>query len=420
MNLDLSAASLVRAGSGFLFLLLGLTVLAFGRARRENAAFGVAMAAFGLSFISTNFLYAGGASTLPWVVSGVVGLVGTAALLVVLWPSRAVVAFSLGIAAIFVPLVALASDGAMAATAGFHLDPEVWSTYHTFVLVYVVFFALSLGYLVHVTRRLLRAREPREEQGALLLLAGWGLYFAFRLGENWVIQARLPPGTGPEAYLFWSVVAVVFAGIVVALLAAAHRVKRAREVAWLLLAAMLAGAVDQVAVGDGFVSPGVGIVRTLGAATVAYAVFRMGALGFDPALPAMRRGTTATLVLAVFFIVAQIAQNLLSDQYGLVLGGIVAGTFLFAANPIQRAVEAFALGAPSRRVPVEEPTRDASGAKREAYKRALRLALRDRVLTPDEEIELAHVAHELGLGAVDAVRLRHEVEGELRGAGVER
>jgi hypothetical protein len=119
----------------------------------------------------------------------------------------------------------------------------------------------------------------------------------------------------------------------------------------------------------------------------------------------------ATGALASLFIVAQVAQNFLAAQYGLLMGGVVAGTVVFAASPIQRAMEAKT----SRRS--SEPTAIAAApvARREqTYRKALRLAMRDRKLTAEEESHLFELAEDLGIGAGRAFQLKREIEEEAR------
>jgi hypothetical protein len=113
------------------------------------------------------------------------------------------------------------------------------------------------------------------------------------------------------------------------------------------------------------------------------------------------KGAVGAGALAVLFIVAQVAQNFFSAQYGLYMGGIIAGTFLFVASPVQKAIERRAGNAPAK-----AGTRP---GKEEAYRSALRFALRDRALSPQERIALAHLADELGLTAGRAAELESEV-----------
>jgi len=179
---------------------------------------------------------------------------------------------------------------------------------------------------------------------------------------------------------------------------------RLAAIVWSLLSAatahgLLSGPQDRcldaiTAEGDRF------IVRTLGALLVIFAL-TTGALdnGTRPA-GTVRRSTLAAGALALLFIVAQIAQNFFSAEFGLVTGGVVAGCFLFAAAPLQRAMESMRDREPRvRSTPPSQPLTQACGSHDEAYRAAVRVALRDRRLTREEELALADIAERLGIGA---------------------
>jgi hypothetical protein len=155
-----------------------------------------------------------------------------------------------------------------------------------------------------------------------------------------------------------------------------------------------------------------GIIRTVGVACLAYGVLRHDLLGVPLPRLAAQRGVATTVALASLFIVAQVAQNFFAAQYGLLMGGVVAGTVVFAASPIQRAMEAKATRQPREPAPVAA----APIARREqTYRNALRLALRDRKLTAEEESHLFELAEDLGIGAGRAFQLKREIEGEVAG-----
>jgi hypothetical protein len=155
-----------------------------------------------------------------------------------------------------------------------------------------------------------------------------------------------------------------------------------------------------------------GAVRTVGAIFLVLAVVKGDVLEVQLPRLAVRRGAIATGALAALFIVAQVAQNFFSAQYGLYMGGLVAGVFLFAASPIQRSFERM-----GNRLPAPTPSGARDGlpdpSRFEAYRAAVRAAVADGVMTPTEEEHLADVAHHLNLSPRDALRLRREVEREM-------
>jgi hypothetical protein len=146
------------------------------------------------------------------------------------------------------------------------------------------------------------------------------------------------------------------------------------------------------------------VIRTLGALALAIAILRYDLLDVPLPRVALRSGPLAAATLALVFIVAQVAQNFFAAQYGLLLGGIIAGTFLFAAQPVQRMIERRG----ERRVGVEP----ASSQSELVFKAAVRAALAEGPLTRAQDAHLAEVAHHLGIGPRDMVRLTREVEDE--------
>lgn len=147
---------------------------------------------------------------------------------------------------------------------------------------------------------------------------------------------------------------------------------------------------------DGQTSGTSGIVRTMTAAALAWAILR-----FDEGSDESRRYISAVRLagLAALFVVAEVAQNFLSAEYGLLMGGIVAGALFFAARPIERALE--------RRQPAGAPV-----AKERSFLAAARRFHRNGTITHEEERELMILAEHLGIPASRAYELRDEVQRE--------
>lgn len=158
----------------------------------------------------------------------------------------------------------------------------------------------------------------------------------------------------------------------------------------------------------------VGVERSTYAFLFAYGIARLGLLGHEIKLRTARRGTVAMAALASLFVVAQIAQEFLSAQYGLLMGGIVAGALLFVANPVQRAMERVVGGRDAATPPGAEATRDDATAREDAYRDALRFALRDDTLTREEELRLHGIAEHMGITGRRAHALLMEIETERR------
>ncbi|MEK6976374.1 MAG: hypothetical protein AABY18_08540 [Candidatus Thermoplasmatota archaeon] len=116
------------------------------------------------------------------------------------------------------------------------------------------------------------------------------------------------------------------------------------------------------------------------------------------------RTALALVFLGVFFVAAQVAQTFLTDEYGYLTGGVVAGMMLFAISPLQRAAERLA------RVDKAGPDRKVA----DVYREAVELTLSDRMVTAREERHLAHLAERLGLAGGQAMDIRLAVQQSLR------
>lgn len=131
---------------------------------------------------------------------------------------------------------------------------------------------------------------------------------------------------------------------------------------------------------------GTALVVILFVALLAHGILRTQLFDIDLRLRlGVRRGTLAAVFLAVFFIVAQLAQNFLSASYGWALGGIAAGLLLFALAPLQRLAERIADAA----LPGATGTPEyLSFRKLQVYQAALEGAYEDGEVTPKERAML--------------------------------
>lgn len=134
---------------------------------------------------------------------------------------------------------------------------------------------------------------------------------------------------------------------------------------------------------------------------LAYVAFHDQAVGLNRKIRiGISRAALAMMFLGVFFIVAQVAQNYLSEEFGYLTGGIAAGAMLFAVAPLQRVAERLAR---VDRAPPDDRAAD-------VYREAVELTLLDRAITPREERHLAHLAERLGLAAGSAMDIRLAVQ----------
>lgn len=146
---------------------------------------------------------------------------------------------------------------------------------------------------------------------------------------------------------------------------------------------------------DGVLGMLPGVLRVLSLVTVGYAILAGGFLPTPLRHPTAYRGTLAGVALASLIVTAQIAQNFLGAKYGVYFGGLVAGVVLVAAFPLQQRLERLA-------------GRKGREGKEESFRRAARIALGDRVLTPQETLDLLDLAYRLGINPRRAADLLEE------------
>jgi hypothetical protein len=139
---------------------------------------------------------------------------------------------------------------------------------------------------------------------------------------------------------------------------------------------------------------------------VTYAVVRCQLFDIDLKVKwTIRRGTLAAVFLVVFFVVAQLAQNVLSAEFGLVAGGVAAGLLLFAISPLQRFAERVADTA----MPGVKGVGDMTPSERTVvYREAARQAWSDGHLDASERAMLDRLRGTLRLGTDEASRLESE------------
>lgn len=401
MELRLTLAALLDAAGGFLFLLEGLAILFLARASQRGRLIGGLATLFGLMMVLQNLILRGEDSALTDAL--VTACAAGAAVLVFLLArleARTLSArarrwaFAFGLATV-VPVAgvayAMATDpAARAVIAAANGSPSGFPLFIGLVAGLLFLLAVqgwTLGQPSAQTSGKLRADS--------LFALSFGLYAVFQPASTAGLVALLWEELPTMRLPFIANILLSFVAIHAFALPAPQPAKRARQNSYLvLLAASLAALAYGVALLPPFAIPefgAYGIIRTIGACLLALAVLRNDLLGVPLPRLVVQRGTLTTAGLASFFIVTQIAQNFLSDEYGLLTGGIVAGAVLFAASPLQRALE--------RR----SERRGRTGpqpADVEAFRHvAARLAADGRLSASDHRA-LAVLADQLGLGAL--------------------
>lgn len=139
---------------------------------------------------------------------------------------------------------------------------------------------------------------------------------------------------------------------------------------------------------------------------LAYALAKHRLFGIEAKLRwGISKSTIAAIFIAVFFVASEVAQQFFSERTSSTYIGIgIAGTLVFAMAPIQRAAEKLA----EKAVPAASTPAGALSRKEQTYRDALAVAMRDRRLTSAEEVTLARLAEDLGIGAGRAMELRQE------------
>jgi hypothetical protein len=158
-------------------------------------------------------------------------------------------------------------------------------------------------------------------------------------------------------------------------------------------------------------TPLVGLFFLLGLFTslcvIAYAVLKHQLFDIDLRIKwGLSRGAVLASFVAVFFIVAQVAQAFLTTAFGWALGGLAAGVLLLGLSPMQRLAARLADTA----MPGVRDTETYRGERKAAvYEAALEELLADGALTAKERRTLLRLQRELQLDAAMAVRVEERV-----------
>lgn len=417
MALDLGAETWIRAGSAGLFALLGLVVLVLGRRKAGNRALGAFLIAVGTLLVVNNLFrtYSPGWSTAKLALALVTGIAGFVAPALMPSPPTSprernalLFAFATGTASMAI-LFSAGYSGMEATLAVQDAPPSFrWAVRG----VGAVFFAGIGAFIVGVPARLAAMQEMDRPtfRRALAL--------AFSFGLTWIFQFSVLNQDDSDVPAFMATVLLVVAltGLWLWIGRRGDRLALAIALVWPLLGlgAELYQMLPQNAEAAFHDAYGLtGLWRLVGWAFLAHAVFRLDLLGVPLPHFVVNRGAVAAGALATLFIVAQVAQNFFSAEYGLLTGGVMAGAFVFAASPIQRTFERMSSREPP--APRGAPPRKAMTAgkqQEDAFRGAVRLAWKDRRFDQSEELALAVLADSMGLPASRATAIRHEVERE--------
>jgi len=422
-HLDTSVGALIRSGAAILGILLGGFILSARPRTWANAFLGLGAVFDGLGYAI--YSLAGGFSRYPHkelvvptlTTTTVLSVLSAALLLAFAWPhvrrlTHRKAALGLALLA-FVGLVGLAPF--LIFVAGGHQNLELHGSPEGVRAAELdaAAFALYLGVVAVVTMALLEAirRDPDDPHNrGRLLLAGMLLLTGgtSNISGNLAIAAGALPAQDFDAVALARIAFVVAALVLLPVLLWPLSLRhvgpwpRGAAITVMLVALSITAIETVLLMGDLQDGGFGGIASLLGLGAFAAAIFRFDLLGAHVWRPTA--GVLASVALATLFITAQVAQNFLSDELGLILGGITAGAAVFVAYPLQRAAE-------------RALERDAKRGPKSEYRALVEHAWSDGKFGPKERLMLSETRRRLGLGAEAAQAIEDDVaKGVRRGA----
>jgi hypothetical protein len=189
-----------------------------------------------------------------------------------------------------------------------------------------------------------------------------------------------------------------------------------RDVLWTITFAMIAGYhfgllgngefPETFSAPDYFVTISYQLAVILYVPLVAYGVLRTQLFDVDLRLKrTIKRSTIAAAFVATFFIVSELAGEVLSSQLGTVLGVVCTGLLVFFLDPIQRTAERLSNAA----MPNTHATPEyESYRKLQVYETAVRAALEDGHISARQRRVLDSMLESMGIDASVAEQLEKD------------
>lgn len=407
--LETDPATLVRAASGLLMVVLAAYVSSVRPRSAGNMWFAAYSGVFGIQLVLFNVV---AASTplrpaVEWLTAGALVVTGLAAFMTARnFPDalpaserrRLVFPGLVGAAALAGTLLTLgpfSRAGRPSAYGGVPGEDAV-------LLSIALFLAGVLGAVSLLAERY--AATPRAHGGARRQLATMAaaltLYPASLAGHTSIDEPLFQTRASGHVVL----ALVVVLALRWLLVAVRTEDRTARNLVLLTLASALAGALEASGFGT---NAGIGVARIAGVALLAYAILRHQLLGIDVKVRwGISKTTLAAVFVAVFFVVSEGAQEFFGETVGSAYVGILAaGLLVFAIAPLSRLADRLA----EKAVPSATPGVAGHDGREEAFRASVRLALRGGI-TRREEFELARIAEAHRISPVRALELREEVE----------
>ncbi|HVL88082.1 MAG TPA: hypothetical protein VM681_08800 [Candidatus Thermoplasmatota archaeon] len=412
--------------AGALFVVaLGAFVASLRPRTRPNLAFAVFAIAFGGQFALTNLGYLvldKSPSDADSVFEALRLLLRWAAVMALaavalVFPTqlrrdeRRLLAFPAGLTALFLLASAWVAGSVTSTTLG-----------AASLLGFLATLAVLAGLHALFALRFAAAPDPRSAQLLGYVAGALALYSAFVATsgpESTRANSLLSPDPLAQAY-YGLLSACILLGAFLWIWATVRgqAPQTARNVALLTFGVMLAGLAY---VASGLDVGALGVVRILAVAVLAYAILKHQLLGIDVKVRwTISKSTVAAIFITVFFLTSEAAQVVFATEDNEYFGIAAAGLLVFALAPLMQFAERVANAA----VPVagSDALPRAAAEPEEMYRGAVRLALRDHLLTREEERALFRLARGLSLSPDRAHEILVEVEreaarGHVRGTG---
>jgi hypothetical protein len=248
---------------------------------------------------------------------------------------------------------------------------------------------------------------------AFALFASYNAVSSFLLFLNPAAAARLGGSIGvlPTQFIFGVGTALVVGiAVHVALVPLGGRVDR-KLLAALALPPVVACVENVLANTHVATVDSTGVWRLATVAALGYVLARYQLFDIDLRLKrGIAQSTVAGAFVVVFFLVSNLAQNLVSDQYGQFVGLGAAALLAFLDKPLKQFAERVAqLAMPG----VRDDALYLDARKREVYRSALERVLVDGKVTPDEDVLLRGLQKSLGLTAKECKALEQDTRRAL-------
>lgn len=155
----------------------------------------------------------------------------------------------------------------------------------------------------------------------------------------------------------------------------------------------------------------VAAAETIYPMVLAYAILRFQVLDIEMRLKVtIRKATVLAIFIAVFVMATELADSLLSDRFGMVVGAAATTALVLAIRPIERAAARVADAAMPR---VDGSAEYDTYRRFEIYRAALEAGYEDMQITARERAVLERLRSELAISDADASRLEEALRVRL-------